>query len=158
MSTRRLAIVVALGIALSPIMVPVLVRSKEPAAEKKVFAGKVVSVSEAAAKRGIEMDKDAAPYWLALETKDGKLYPLWKDSGTRMFFKDKDLRNRPVQVTGRMIQGSEILQVFSVRTVRDGKRFEPYYWCDICAIKRFEPNACDCCGAPLEFREEPVAK
>ena len=89
---------------------------------------------------------------------DGKIYPLVKDPGSRMFFKDKQLLNRPMRLSGRLMGESKMLQVLSVRSVVNGKLHEPYYWCDICKIKRFEPNACDCCGAPLEFREEPVGK
>ncbi len=33
-----------------------------------------------------------------------------------------------------------------------------YYWCDICAIKRFEKKECECCGAPMELREVKVKK
>jgi hypothetical protein len=115
-------------------------------------------MAEALEKSGVKLDPDAAPYWLALQTKDGKQYPLLKDPGARMFFKDKQMQKQPVRLTGRVLKDSQMLQVFSVRTVRDGKLHEPYYWCDICKIKRFEPNACDCCGAPLEFREEPLTK
>ena len=87
---------------------------------------------------------------------DGKVYPLVKDPGSRMFFKDPQLLNRPVKITGRLLGEAKLLQVLSVRSVVKGQLHEPYYWCDVCKIKRFEPNACDCCGADLEFREEPV--
>ncbi len=39
-------------------------------------------------KQGVKLDADAAPYSLALVTDDNKIYPLVKDDGGRMFFKD----------------------------------------------------------------------
>jgi hypothetical protein len=119
--------------------------------------GKVVPVSEALKADGALLDRDAEPAWLALSQADGKLIPLVKDAGSRMFFKDKQLLNRSMRLTGRRVGNGAFFQVVSVRSVIKGKVHEPYYWCDICAIKRSEPNDCDCCGAPLEFREQMIS-
>lgn len=154
MNRRRLLLL----LVLLPVAVPLLAPSKDPEPARVIFKGQVIALADASEKFGATLDRDAAPYWLALETKEGRLYPLFKDPGSRMFFKDKNLLKKPVELTGRVWKESSMLQVLSVRTVRAGKLHEPHYWCDICKIKRFEPNACDCCGAPLEFREEPVTK
>jgi hypothetical protein len=157
----KLKIIVVSAVLLSVIGIPrwnQMGIAAEPATERQLLSGKVVSLAEVFERLDAPMDKDAAPYWLALETKEGRRYPLLKDAGARMFFKDKSLLNQTVEITGRFLKGTEVLQVFSVRTIRAGKRMEPYYWCDICKIKRFEPNLCDCCRAPLEFREDPATK
>jgi hypothetical protein len=154
---RRAALILALAIASIPFLIAPFAGSAPDAAPQE-FSGKVVPLSEQLEKLGAKLDKDAAPYWIALVTEDGKTYPLIKDAGSRMFFKDKQMLNRPVQLTGRVVGDAKMLQVLSVRTVVNGKLHEPYYWCDICKIKRFEPGLCDCCNAPLEFREEPVTK
>jgi hypothetical protein len=107
------------------------------------------------AKQKIKSDADAAPT-LVLQADDGKLYPLIKDDGSRMFFKDAKLLHRPMRLTARVLPNSTFLQVINVHSLIKGKLHEPYYWCDICTIKRFEAGICDCCGAPLEFREEPI--
>jgi hypothetical protein len=120
------------------------------------FDGNVVPLSELLAKQGNKMDADAAAAWLVLATKDGKTYPLLKDAGSRMFFKDKQVLKRPMRLTGRLLPGSEILQVINVHSLKDGKLHDVYYWCDICTIKGFEAGICDCCGGPMEFREVPV--
>ena len=133
-----------------------LVWSAPPEAKTEEFAGKVVPLADVLDKLGVKIDKDAAAVSLALSTGDGKTYLIVKDSGSRMFFKDTQLQYRPVVVTGRLVGDIKLLQILTVRTVVKGVRHEPYYWCDICKIKRFEPNACDCCGAALEFREVPV--
>jgi hypothetical protein len=158
MISRRCSLFFALMIALLPWFLAGFVASGEPEPKTKEFTGKVVPLGDVLDKAGVKLDKDAAPYWLALAGDDGQTYPLVKDPGSRMFFKDKQLLNRPMRLTGRLVGDTKMLQVLSVRSVVDGKLHEPYYWCDICKIKRFEPNNCDCCGAPLEFREEPVAK
>ena len=158
MTAARARLIVAVLIALAPWLVAGFVNSEPPKKEPKEFAGKVVPLADLLDKFGAKLDKDAAPVWLALAGDDGQVYPLIKDSGSRMFFKDKQLLNRPMRITGRLFGETKMLQVLSVRSVVDGKIHEPYYWCDICKIKRFEPNLCDCCRAPMEFREEPVAK
>ena len=155
--SRRCALIFVLAIAATPLLLAPFAGSA-PETPQQELSGKVVPLAEALEKAGAKLDKDAAPYWLSLVTEDGKAYPLVKDSGSRMFFKDKQLLNRPVQLTGRLVSDPKMLQVLSVRTVVNGKMHEPYYWCDICKIKRFEPGLCDCCNAPLEFREEPVSK
>jgi hypothetical protein len=73
-----------------------------------------------------------------------------------LFFKDKRLLNRPMRLTGRLVPGSQLIQVINVHSYKDGKLHDIYYWCDICTIKGFENTICDCCGAPMELREVPV--
>jgi hypothetical protein len=147
---RRLGLVAALALALSPLY------AAPPAVKTSYFKGKVVPLADLVGKVGTKLDADAAPQWLALVGDDGKIYPLIKDDGARMFFKDNRLLNRPMRLTGRLLPGSQLLQVAEVHSVRNGALNELYYWCDICSIKRYEKKLCDCCGGPMELREEPV--
>jgi hypothetical protein len=118
-----------------------------------------VPLADLVAKAGSRLDADAAPHWLALVTDDGKVYPLVKDGGARLFFKDKALLNRPMRLTGRLLPGSQLLQVKAVHSLHKGQPYEVYYWCDVCSIRRGEKEiACECCGGPMELREEPVKK
>jgi hypothetical protein len=129
------------------------------AAKNSYFKGKVVRLAGLVEKLGSRLDPDAAQQWLALATEDGKVYPLIKDDGSRMFFKDDRLLNRSVRLTGRFLPGSQLLQVVEVHSYNSkGELCEVYYWCDICSIKRFENKKCDCCGGPMELREVPVGK
>jgi hypothetical protein len=127
-------------------------------AKTEFYKGKVVPLAGLVEKFGSKLDPDAAPNWLALVGEDGKIYPLIKDDGSRMFFTDSRLLNRPMRLTGRLMPGSQLLQVLEVHSYRAGELNEVYYWCDICTIKRFEKKACDCCGGPMELREVPVKK
>jgi hypothetical protein len=122
------------------------------------FKGKVMPLAGLVEKFGSKLDADAAPQWLALVTDEGRIYPLIKDDGSRMFFSDTRLLKRPMRLTGRLLPGSQLLQVLEVHSYKDGRLHEVYYWCDVCSIKRFEKKNCDCCGAPMELRETPVDK
>ena len=154
MIARRLGIVIALAVSLLP-----LLAGAKPADEKvETFTGKVVPLADLVAKSGSRLDADAAPHWLALVTDDGKVYPLVKDAGARLFFKDPALLNRPMQLTGKLLPGSQMLRVLTVRSVKKGELYEVYYWCDVCTIRRGEKNICECCGGPMMLREEPVKK
>ncbi|MFO0864425.1 MAG: hypothetical protein U0744_07205 [Gemmataceae bacterium] len=149
----RWAIAVAALVAVSPLFAVV----NAPAALTD-FRGKVVPLADLLAKQNIKLDADAGPTSLALATDEGRIYPLIKDAGARMFFKDAKLLHRPMVLSGQLAKGSELLQVVTVRSLKDGKLHDVYYWCDICTIKTFEAGPCDCCGAPMELRETPVKR
>ena len=149
---RRAGLVLALGFALLPLCGG-WAGDKKAADKKEYYNGKVIPLAEHLKKENTKIDDDVPV--LVLQTDDGKLYPLLKDNGSRMFFKDAKLLNRPMRLTARKIPNSEFLQVISVKSVVKGKLHEIYYWCDICTIKRYEAGICDCCGAPMDFREEP---
>jgi hypothetical protein len=153
LTSRRGGLCLALLFALSP-----LLTALPPQDKTQTFDGNVVPLAELVEKIGSKLDPDAAPHWLALVTKDGKVYPVIKDDGARMFFKDERLLRRPMRLTGRLFRDTHLLQVLEVRSLLKGEPHEVYYWCDICTIKRFEKKICDCCGAPMELREVPVAK
>jgi hypothetical protein len=132
--------------------------SSFPETTNQQFKGKVVPLAGVVEKFGSKLDSDAAACSMALIGEDGKIYTLIKDDGSRMFFKDSRLLNRPMRLTGRLVPGSGLLQVVEVHSYKSGQLHDVYYWCDVCAIKRFEKKDCDCCGAPMELRETPVAK
>jgi hypothetical protein len=131
----------------------------DEAAKTRQIDGKVVPLAGLLEKIGSKLDREAASHWLALVSEDGKVYPLIPDDGSRLFFKDPHLQNRPMRVTGRLFQDTRLLQVVSVNSIVKGELHEIYYWCDICSIRRNEllPR-CDCCGGPLQLREVPVKK
>jgi hypothetical protein len=150
---RRMALVAAVGFGTVPFLL-----AAPGTAKTEHYDGKVVPLAPLLEKQGVRLDNDAAPHWLALVTNDGKLYPLVKDDGSRMFFKDDRLLNRPMRLTGRVLPQSNLLQVVNVHSYIKGELHEVYYWCDICSIRRGEKMRCECCGGPMELREVPVKK
>src|SRR5262245_42199110 len=105
-TSRRLAVCAALAFCAGPLLIAA------PREEKReTFTGKVVPLADLVEKAGGKLDADAAPHWLALVTDDGKVYPLVKDAGSRLFFKDRALLNRPMRLTGHLLPGSQLLRV-----------------------------------------------
>jgi hypothetical protein len=137
------------------ILTPLLAGEKE---KVEYFKGKVVPLADLVARDGSRLDADAAPHSLVLVGDDGKTYFLVKDNGSRLFYKDSALLNKPMRLTGRLLPGSQLLRVFAVHSILKDQLHEVYYWCDICSIRRGEKNICDCCGGPMELRQEPVPR
>jgi hypothetical protein len=149
--TRRHAL--AAGAAL-------LVGSRGDAAPPKLdaFTGVVRPLADVLGPLGAKLDAEAAPHWLALVTADGKIYPLIKDEGTRVFSADRDVLNRPMRIMGRLLPGSQMLQAIQVHSVHKGVIHDLYYWCDICSIRRRSKMTCECCGGPMERKEVALKK
>lgn len=154
---KRLAVLIAASAFLLPVL---FAPAAGPKAKSKLeyFTGKVVPLKDVLPKFEARLDPDAVPFWLALVTDKGQIYPLIKSDGARMFFKEPKLQNRPMRLTGRLIPDTHLLQVIQVHSLHKGELFEVFYWCDICVIKRFEKQDCDCCGAPMVLKEEPLKK
>lgn len=152
---RRLGLVLVLALVLTPVWFS---HGDAPPIKSESFTGKVVPLAGLLEKFGSRLDRDASPHWLALVTDDGKTFPLIKDDGSRMFFKDESLLNRPMRLTGRLFDDTRLLQVLEVRSLVKGELHEVFYWCDVCTIKRLENQICDCCGGPMELREERIRK
>jgi hypothetical protein len=152
---KRLALFMTTGVALIPLCGG-WAGDKKNADKNQFYQGNVVPLADFLAKAKIKIDADAAPYQLSLQTEDGKLHPLIKDEGSRMFFTDVKLLKRPMRLTVRAIPNSPFLQVINVHSIVKGKLHDVYYWCEVCQIKRFEAGICDCCGDAMVFREEPA--
>jgi hypothetical protein len=131
--------------------------SDAPAQKAQELCGKVVPLSSVLQKYGVKMDAESAAQWMALVTKEGKVYPLIKDESTRMFFKDASLLNRSMQLTARLLEGN-FLHVLEVHSIKKDELYEIYYWCDVCSIRRMEKKTCECCGREMVLKEIPVEK
>jgi hypothetical protein len=119
--------------------------------------GKVVWTAEALQRlHGIEADPDSEHWSVSLETADGKLHPIVKDARGRGFLLDERLRGREMELFVRRYEGSPFVQVIRIYTLKDGKKYELDYWCDICAISMYELKVCECCQGPIRIRERLV--
>lgn len=158
----RIALGAALLIGLSPTLTyrapQALAQDRNKDIRQETLTGKVVPLADLVAKLGTKLDDDAVATSLVLVTDEGKYHPLIKDAGARMFFKDEKLLRRPVRAMGRILPGGSYFQILSVHGLVKGQPYELYYWCDICSIKRFEKMICECCGGPMDFREEALKK
>ena len=156
MNTRqcRVGLCLALGFALLPLFAG-QAQSQKAADKNQTYKGIVLPLEKVLAKQDVKLDPDAANL-MVLKGDDGKVFPLVKDAGARMFYKDKRLLDRPMRVTARPVASGALLQVINVHSYVKGQLCEVYYWCDICAIRSFDFGICDCCGGPTELREVPV--
>lgn len=150
MKTRLVASMILCLVASSAIATGA--EAKKPAPADASLRGKVLPLAAILAKHDAKPDDDAGDA-LALVADDGRVYLLIKDDGSRLFFKDKRLHNRPVQLTGRIVPGAQMLQIKRVQTVVKDKLLEVIYWCDRCVLRYSEPGKCICCGAIVELLE-----
>lgn len=125
-----------------------------PVAGAQPIDGKVVPLAEALKKLGAKPDADTTG--VALVTADGTVYTLVKDAKTRLLFLDKELHNRDLRLTAKVLPGTHTLHVEKVQTVKGGKVFNVDYWCDQCQLEASEPGPCKCCGGETVLRELPA--
>jgi hypothetical protein len=121
--------------------------------------GKVVWLADAMRERLEVKFDDDTPNPAALETDDGRLVPLLKDTRGRAFYQDPRLRGRSMELVVRQWPGVPYVQVVNVYSIKDGKRYKVDYWCDVCAISTYDMRPCPCCQdvfGPMRLREEPV--
>lgn len=130
----------------------------QQAYENVTLKGRVVWLAEAMRRRyGVESDADAAHAVVALQTDDGQLLPIVKDARGRGFHVDPRLHGMEWELLVRRFQGASWIQVIRTNVIRDGKRYEFDYWCDICAIPMYELKPCECCQGPTRFRFREAA-
>lgn len=85
-------------------------------------------------------------------SKDGKLYRIPQTDSMITVFTDLRVRERELQITARLRESNQ-LETIKVQSVKDGKLYDIYYFCDVCNIRAYTPGLCPCCRNELEFRE-----
>jgi hypothetical protein len=128
--------------------------SSRPPHTTQALRGRVVWLAEALKRRfGISSDEDAAHDQVALETAEGRLFPIVKDARGRAFMKDPRLLDVEMELVVRSYEGSPVVQVIRIYTIKPDGKYELDYWCDICAIPMYELKDCECCQGPTRIRE-----
>ena len=85
-------------------------------------------------------------------SKDGRLYKFLPGDTMTPLFTDSRVRQRELQITARLHSGDQ-LEIIKVQSVKAGKLYDIYYYCDVCSITAYVPGLCPCCRNELEFRE-----
>ncbi len=96
---------------------------------------------------------DATPYF-GLVSADGKRYKFLSSDSSTAMFADSRVRQRELQVTAKLLPDDK-LEIITVQSIRDGKLYDLYYFCELCNITAYAPGPCVCCRQELEFRETP---
>src|SRR5262245_31746019 len=92
------------------------------ATEPVALRGRVVWMAEAMKRlHGIASDDDTEHDSVALETADGKLYPIIKETRGRAFHKDPQLLKYDYELLVRTFPGTQSVQIIRMFTLHDGK-------------------------------------
>ena len=93
----------------------------------------------------------------AFRTESGEIYTLLSNRTSSALFLDTNLQSRTLLLGGRMLLGTRTFELTrNLRSIREDKVYELYYYCDICSIKGSEPGPCMCCRDAVHLVEEPV--
>jgi len=97
------------------------------------------------------------PHVYGIRSTDGKLYTLLRTKMSEAIFMDLRLHEKDLRFNGRVFPGTQVLEVIgALRSVREGKVYDLYYYCDICAIKSVSPGPCQCCQEEVVLVEEEL--
>jgi hypothetical protein len=91
----------------------------------------------------------------ALSDRDGKLHDFSSTDASAAIFTDARVRQRELQVTAQATARQQ-LEIIRVQSVRQGKLYDLYYFCELCNIRAYAPGLCPCCRNEMEFRETPA--
>ena len=97
---------------------------------------------------------DGVSHRFGFAGKDGRLYKFSATDTMTAMFSDPRVRQRQLQVTARL-RAVDQLEVIKVQSIKEGKLYDIFYFCEVCNIRAYAPGLCPCCRNDLEFRETP---
>lgn len=144
--------------ALTPALEPAAAQQPEAAGKpaQVVLRGHAVCL-DAGGKRldaGSGCNEPGVRY--ALADGDSKLHEFSRADTGAAIFADARVRQRDLQITAQLTAERQ-LEVVRVQSVREGKLYDLYYFCELCNIRAYAPGLCPCCRNEMEFRETPAA-
>lgn len=87
----------------------------------------------------------------------GSIYKLLPTRDSTALFQDSNLHGRTLLVNALVREpAKEVEVVGNLHEIRDGKRFELFYYCEICSITTSFPGLCLCCREPVVLQEKEV--
>ncbi len=119
-----------------------------------VIRGRAVCLDAAGRVADALFGCDGASQRFGLAGKDGRLYKFSTADTMTAMFSDPRVRQRELQLTARLRAGDQ-LEVIKVQSIKEGKLYDIFYFCEVCNIKAYAPVLCPCCRNELEFRETP---
>jgi rubrerythrin len=119
-----------------------------------VIKGRALCLDESGNKTAALFGCDERVNNFGLIDKDAKLHSFDPADSSTAVFTDARVRARELQVTARL-NAKNRLEIIKVQSVREGKLYDIYYFCEICNIRAYVPGPCPCCQKELEFKETP---
>lgn len=90
------------------------------------------------------------------KTTNGEYYTLLRTKTSQALFMDERLKSKELILFGRVFANSRIFESFNMRSVKNGKIYDLYYFCNICTIYAVTPEECQCCRQPVELMEKEI--
>ncbi len=90
------------------------------------------------------------------KTTEGQFYTILRTKLSEAIFVDQRVRDRELILSVRVIPKSNVIDVVTIKSVKDGVVHDLHYYCFICAIRTVDPAICLCCQEEVEFMEVPL--
>jgi len=119
-----------------------------------VVRGRAVCLDSLGHEENFLFERDDAGHSFAFKSKTGKLYKFMPGDAMTEMFNDIRVRQRELQISARLHAGDR-LELIKVQSIKEGKLYDIFYYCDVCNIKSYAPGLCPCCRNELEFKETP---
>jgi hypothetical protein len=126
----------------------------EPQFKPVVLRGRVVNLADVMQQKYQATLERAIIY--CLKTSDNKFYPFLPTDLAAAIYDDERFRQRELQVTARTFPDFPFIEIIKLQSVKWGRVFDLYYFCNVCNIQIHKPGPCECCQDPVVFTEEPV--
>jgi hypothetical protein len=128
-----------------------------------LFAAQAIAAEPATTNRVVELKGRVLPILdstnLQFRIEAGPTYKLLPTRDARALFADTNLHAKVLIVNGRIHPKESVLEVIgNLHTVRAGKVYELYYYCDICSIETSFPGPCLCCREDMVLLEREKKK
>jgi hypothetical protein len=120
-----------------------------------VLRGHVVCFDAAGKRLDTLFGCDGPNVRYSLSDKDGALHDFSPIDASAAIFTDARVRQRELQVTARLTARRQ-LEIVRVQSIREGRLYDLYYFCELCNIRAYAPGLCPCCRNEMEFRETPA--
>jgi hypothetical protein len=87
---------------------------------------------------------------------DGQIFTVLRTKLSEAIFVDDRVRNRELILSVRVLPLSRVIDVVTIKSVKEEVVHDLFYYCFICSIRTVDPAICLCCQEPVEFMEEPL--
>lgn len=136
--------------------VPLFLKAQDNKSSFKpiVVRGRVVNLTEVMQQKYQATIERAVIY--CLKTSDNKFYPFLPTDLASAIYDDERFRQRELQVTARTFPDFPFIEIIKLQSVKWGRVFDLYYFCEVCNIVTHKPGPCECCQDPVVFTETPV--
>jgi hypothetical protein len=94
---------------------------------------------------------------MVFKAETGRTYNLARNPMSEALFLDTNLLSKVLLLSGKVHDKSFELTK-NLRSVKNGKVYELYYYCDVCSISTSTPGLCQCCREPTVLTEKLISK